>query len=65
MEMLLILALLVFIGFMGLELLRFTACMEESFQTTLLWFVGEAALLLALGGAVALLVRVVDLSGGT
>lgn len=62
MEMLLILALLVF---MGLELLRFTAHVEESFPTTLLWFVGEAALLLALGVAVALLVRVVDLSGGT
>ena len=62
MEMLLILALLVF---MGLELIKFAACVEESFQATFLFFVGEAALILALGVAVALLVRVVDLSGGT
>ena len=64
MEMLLILALLVFIGYVGLELIKFAAYVEESFQATFLFFVGEVALILSLGGAVALLVRVVDLSGG-
>ena len=66
MELFLILALLVFIGFVGLDLIKFAAYVEEeSFQTTFLLFVGEAASILALGGAVALLGRVLDMSGGT
>ena len=65
MELFLILALLVCIGFVGLDLIKFAAYVEERFQTTFLLFVGEAALILALGGAVALLVRVLDMSGGT
>lgn len=65
MELFLILALLVFIGFVGLDLVKFAAYVEESFQTAFLLVVGEAALILALGGAVALLVRVLDMSGGT
>lgn len=64
MELFLILALLVFIGFVGLDLINFVADVEASFQTTFLFFVGEAALLLALGVAVALLVRLLDMSGG-
>ena len=64
MEMLLILALLVFIGAVGLYLVRFVATVEESFHATFLFFVGEAGLILALGGAVALLVRAVGLLGG-
>lgn len=65
MELFLILALLVFIGFVGLDLIKLAAYVEERFQTTFLLFVGGAALILALGGAVALLVRVLDMSGGT
>lgn len=64
MEMLLILALLVFIGAVGLDLVKFVTTVEDSFQATFLFFVGEAGLILALGGAVALLVRAVGLLGG-
>lgn len=64
MEMLLILALLVFIGAVGLDLVKFVSTVEESFQATFLFCVGEAGLILALGGAVALLVRAVGLLGG-